>query len=72
MRHLFLVLFSTMTFLFSEENGPKFMPEGTSHPIVSAVKIVGMIATAIFVVVMVYRSIRVVKEDEDDKVHLPD
>jgi hypothetical protein len=36
------------------------------------IKIIGMTLTAIFVGVMVYKSIRVVKDDENDKVHLPD
>ena len=49
-----------------------FVPKGESHPIVAAMKIIGMIATVIFIVVMVYKSVRVVKDDEDDRVHLPD
>ncbi|WP_456403366.1 hypothetical protein [Hydrogenimonas sp.] len=36
------------------------------------IKIIGMALTALFVGVMVYRSVRVVKEEEDDRVHLPD
>jgi len=36
------------------------------------IKIIGMILTSIFVGVMVYKSIRVVKDKEDDKVQLPD
>ncbi|BBG65047.1 hypothetical protein NNO_0344 [Hydrogenimonas sp.] len=36
------------------------------------VKVVGMLLTALFVGVMIYRSVRVVKDEEDDKVHLPD
>ncbi len=39
---------------------------------VAWVKVVGMILTAAFVIAMVYRSVRVVKDEEDDKVHLPD
>ena len=57
------------------EQSPRFMPENTgaaAHPIVTAVKVIGMIATAIFVLVMVRKSINVVKNDEDDKVDLPD
>ena len=57
------------------EEGPRFMPDGsgaTAHPIVTAIKLIGMAATAVFVVVMVIRSIRVVKHDENDKVDLPD
>ncbi len=30
-----------------------------------------MILTAAFVIAMVYRSVRIVKDEEDDKVHLP-
>lgn len=39
---------------------------------IALIKIVGMVLTAIFVGVMVYKSIRVVKDKEDDKVQLPD
>ena len=59
---------------FAEE-APRFMPEGTgpeAHPVIAAVKVVGMIATAIFVIVMAIKSIKVVKHDEDDRVDLPD
>ena len=53
---------------------PEFVPESgaEAHPVVAAVKIVGMIATAIFVIVMAVKSVRVIKNDEDDQVHLPD
>ncbi|WP_457594216.1 hypothetical protein [Hydrogenimonas sp.] len=36
------------------------------------VKVVGMAATAIFVAVMIRKSVKVVKDKEDDRVHLPD
>jgi uncharacterized membrane protein len=36
------------------------------------IKIIGMILTSIFVGALVYKSIRVVKDKEDDKVQLPD
>jgi len=36
------------------------------------VKLTGMAATAIFVAVMIRKSIKVVKDKEDDRVHLPD
>lgn len=72
MKSIYFLLFLAVSLLFGEEHGPKFMPEGEPHPIIAAIKIIGMIATAIFVIVMVYRSIRVVKDDEDDHVHLPD
>ncbi len=57
------------------EETPRFMPENTgaaAHPIVAIIKIFGMIATSVFVFIMVKRSINVVKHDEDDKVDLPD
>ena len=57
------------------EDTPRFMPEGTgaeAHPLIAAIKVVGMVATAIFVIVMVIKSIKVVKHDEDDRVDLPD
>ena len=61
----------TLSALLAE---PEFIPESgvEAHPIVAAVKIVGMLATAIFVIVMVIKSIKVIKHDEDDQVHLPD
>ncbi len=39
---------------------------------VAWIKVIGMVLTALFVGGMVYRSVRVVKEREDDRVHLPD
>jgi len=54
---------------------PRFMPENTgaaAHPVVTALKLLGMAATAIFVIVMVVRSVKSIKNDEDDSVHLPD
>ena len=53
---------------------PEFVPHSgaSAHPVVAAVKIIGMVATAVFVIVMVVRSVKVVKHDEDDSVHLPD
>ncbi|WP_300365379.1 hypothetical protein [Hydrogenimonas sp.] len=50
----------------------EFVPKGESHPIVLAVKIIGMAATLLFVIVMVVKSVRIVKDDEDDHVQLPD
>ncbi|WP_457597662.1 hypothetical protein [Hydrogenimonas sp.] len=57
------------------EETPRFMPEGSgpsAHPVVAAIKMVGMAATAIFVIYWVVKSIKVVKHDEDDRVDLPD
>jgi len=68
------LFFTTLLPVLAEET-PRFMPENTgatAHPVVAAVKILGMIATSIFVFIMVKRSIGVVKNDEDDKVDLPD
>ncbi len=66
-----VLLITAMTALSAE---PEFVPDSgvEAHPIVAAVKILGMLATAIFVVVMVIKSIKVIKHDEDDHVHLPD
>ena len=61
--------------LAAAAESPRFMPEGTgaaAHPVVTAIKLLGMAATAIFVIVMVAKSIRRIKEDEDDSVQLPD
>ncbi|WP_201352502.1 hypothetical protein [Hydrogenimonas urashimensis] len=53
---------------------PVFVPQSgaQAHPIVAAVKIAGMTATAVFVIYWVIKSIKVIKHDEDDHVHLPD
>ncbi|WP_456322606.1 hypothetical protein [Hydrogenimonas sp.] len=67
-----LLFFSALPFLTTSIQAAQFMPEKESHPIVAGIKIAGMIATAIFVGVMLYKSIRIVKDDEDDSVHLPD
>ncbi len=69
---LSLPLFATLALAEFE---PKFMPENTgaaAHPVVTAIKLLGMGATAIFVIVMVIKAIKVVKHDEDDSVDLPD
>jgi len=67
----FALFLAAATALFAE---PEFIPESgvEAHPFVAAVKILGMLATAIFVIVMVIKSIKVIKHDEDDQVHLPD
>ncbi|WP_353661895.1 hypothetical protein [Hydrogenimonas sp. SS33] len=59
--------------LLAEEE-PEFIPDSgaAAHPIVAAIKLLGMAATAIFVIYWVVKSIKVVKHDEDDRVHLPD
>ena len=67
-----LLIFGTLALAEFE---PKFMPENSgaaAHPVVTAVKLLGMGATAIFVIVMVIKAIKVVKHDEDDSVDLPD
>ena len=73
MRHLLTTLFLSSFALAEFE--PKFMPENTgaeAHPIVATIKLLGMLFTAIFVIVMVIKAIKVVKHDEDDHVNLPD
>ncbi|WP_456380968.1 hypothetical protein [Hydrogenimonas sp.] len=73
MRKKLFLLLSVPPLLMAAAD-PEFVPHSgaSAHPFVAAVKIVGMIATAIFVVVMVVKSVKVVKHDEDDRVHLPD
>jgi hypothetical protein len=69
----FLALLTPWAFALADE--PRFMPEDTgaaAHPVVTAIKLLGMAATAIFVIVMVAKSIKSIKNDEDDSVHLPD
>jgi hypothetical protein len=69
------LLFTLLSWASYAEETPRFMPENTgaeAHPIVAAVKIVGMIATAAFVIVMVVKSVRSIKNEEDDRVELPD
>ena len=69
----FLFFWMTLLPLLAEEE-PEFIPNSgaAAHPVVAAIKLVGMAATAIFVIYWVVKSIKVVKHDEDDKVHLPD
>ena len=69
----FLFFWMTLLPLLAEEE-PEFIPNSgaAAHPIVAAIKLIGMAATAIFVIYWVVKSIKVVKHDEDDKVHLPD
>jgi heme/copper-type cytochrome/quinol oxidase subunit 2 len=73
MKKIFFLLLSILPVVVTAAE-PEFVPHSgaSAHPIVAAIKIVGMIATAVFVVVMVVRSVKVVKHDEDDSVHLPD
>ncbi|WP_300361808.1 hypothetical protein [Hydrogenimonas sp.] len=73
MKKIFFLLLSILPVVVTAAE-PEFVPHSgaSAHPIVTAIKIVGMIATAVFVVVMVVRSVKVVKHDEDDSVHLPD
>ncbi|WP_456451424.1 hypothetical protein [Hydrogenimonas sp.] len=69
-----LLFLLTAALAFAEE-APRFMPENSgaaAHPVVTTIKLAGMAATAIFVVVMVAKSIKRIKNDEDDSVHLPD
>ena len=73
MKKALFLFFSSLAALLAKTE-PEFVPHSgaSAHPIVAAIKIVGMIATAVFVIVMVVRSVKVVKHDEDDSVHLPD
>ncbi len=52
---------------------PRFLPnEADHHPIVTTIKLLGMIATVVFVLVMTKKVIKRIQSDEDDSVHLPD
>ena len=46
-------IFPALLFLTASLQAAQFMPEDESHPVIAGIKIVGMIATAIFVIVMV-------------------
>jgi len=69
-----VAFFPLLPALVSHAAEPAFVPESgaSAHPIVAAIKLVGMALTAGFVIYWVVKSVRVVKHDEDDRVQLPD